>query len=77
MFVPYTCKYVANSVQLHVNYVSYFHQVFHTIPYIALCVCVFVQLYALHEKDIQTKLDILFKKNLYQLAIRCRVLWSQ
>ena len=28
------------------------------------------RLYLLQEKDTQTKLEILFKKNLYQLAIR-------
>ena len=28
-----------------------------------------VQIYQLQEKDTQSKLEILFKKNLYQLAI--------
>ena len=30
----------------------------------------FFQLYQLQEKDTQTKLDMLFKKNLYVLAIK-------
>ena len=33
----------------------------------------FVQIFQLEEKDTQTKLEILFKKNLYAMAIRYHV----